>query len=203
MTQLLAVADDVATYVQDYGLPQDAVEQALGFATSLIQAATGQHLFYAEADTAIIPWHNTGWVELPERPAVSVTGVQFRGTYYGTEQTLTLQQWSLQAGGILKLWGMGGVGPDGGALLGTSVRGAALAVTYTHGFPIIPLDLQAVAVGVAIRMLHKPTEARNTSLDDYTMPSSTAGPATLTPSEVGICKRYRRKTFAPTGWGTP
>lgn len=188
MAELLADADAVATYTQDWTLPPDAVEQALTVATALVQAATAQHLFYVEDDPVLLAWNATGRYVLPERPVQAVSAVQFRGHFPASTYDLQAGQWALSPHGVLELYAPW-------QLPGPIYRGATVAATYTHGFSEIPADLQAVAVGIAVRCLHKPREAYSEDLGEYVQPGSTAGPAHLTDMERKVCNRYRRMTW--------
>lgn len=186
--QLLADVDAVTTYTGDNQLDPDQVEQALAYATAMIQLVTAQHLFLVEDDPVSLPWPRTGWVDLPERPVVSVTSLAYR---YGTgpETPVGTSGWTLGGGGRVHVGGGLGRGSDGGL--------AGLAtVVYTHGYAVIPADLVAVAVGVAVRTLHKPVESYSEDLGSFTQPVSSAGPAQLTSVEREICKRYRLTTHA-------
>lgn len=185
--EYLASVDDITTYAQNDDLDSDAIEQALAFATAIIQSATGQHLFYVEDDTAKLHWPNDGRLFLPEHPVLSVASLTFNPD--GQPAFPITQGLSVRPSGQVDL------GTPWSAL---SWSGSPwVTVVYTHGWQVIPADLQAVCVGVAMRTLHKPQEQFSEELGQFTEPTSTAGPAQLTTAEREIVNRYRVRQ---AGW---
>ncbi len=185
--QLLASVDDVTTYAQYDDLDSDAIEQALAFATAIIQSATGQRLFYVEDDEVVLNWPNNGRLYLPELPVLGVASVTMHPD--GQPEFKISQGLTVRPSGLVSL------GTPWSAL---SWSGSPwVTVVYTHGWQAIPSDLQAVCVGVAMRTLHKPQEQFSEDLGQYTEPVSTAGPAQLTTAEREIVNRYRMRT---AGW---
>lgn len=185
-TPTLATYEDVATYMQDDKVDYFAVSQALEYATAIMQAHTRQRLFFVADDDVSLPWPRSGPIVLPERPVESIGRVQFSPAY-GTGWTLHTSSYVLLDGARVQF---------NAPWEASSYGGGMALVRYSHGYREIPPDLRAVAVGLAVRTLHQPTESLPETLDAYTNPASTAGPAGLTDAERAILRRYRVTTYA-------
>lgn len=194
MAQTLASVDDVSTYMQDDSLDSDAVEQALAYATAIIQAATGQRLFYVQDDVQTLRWPRQPYIILPERPVIDVSKIEFVPAS-GPVQTIDDQEtFNVEPDGRVTL-----VNPWEWRWSPSSWRGSVVRATYSHGWQVVPADLSAVAIGLAVRTLHKPTETYSEDLGNFTQPTSTAGPAQLSKIEREIVNRYRTTTRSMVG----
>lgn len=174
-------------------LDPDAAAQAVTLATALVTGYTGQGLMsqtythtltaaYGLTITSVIPSTTRfddysgliGVITLPQRPVVSVSTVVADGV------TLTSGQWFYDhARAELQLQD-----PDVDLV----------TVTYTAGYDVIPADLKAVALSLAVDEINNPRGLASERLADYsvTYGAGSSGDASgLSARHRIILDRYR------------
>lgn len=159
--------DQLAALMQQ-DLDTATAELARTMATGRLRAATRQRLLLVEDDT--VELHaGQEWLELPERPVVSVAEV----AGYATDA------WELKGGRI--------------RLTGAAAWPEFVTVTYTHGYASdeVPDDLREVALNVATRIMLNPADHRQEASGGY----SASYAARLNGDEKQLLRQYRRKTL--------
>lgn len=166
-----ATTDEFAIFLGRAGLGELAnlaqAEQALAFATGLVQEYTGQHLFYVADDTVELWPRNGGQVVvLPEMPAVSVSAV--------LDEDGEPVGWTLRPGGVLRL---------------DSTQSGPVTVTYSHGYETIPNAVKAATMQTASRLTTNPTEVRQQAAGSFSVTYGSA--PELSNRERQSLSRYR------------
>lgn len=143
---MFATAEDLATYLAQGDIDTARAELLLTQATAKMKRYVGQDI--EQAQTTIELRLKAGSVYLPQRPVVSVDTVRFRnftGTFTNAQAFIF--------DGIDRVYGW-----DSSYILNLpepwwdeGYQPVIVEVTYTHGFAVVPEDLQAIAVGLAAR----------------------------------------------------
>ncbi len=189
MLSPLVSADDLATYA-DVDPLSAKTGQAVRFASSMVRIAAGQTLSYVANDAVTLTGGHPKLL-LPEYPVVGVSAVA--GKYYAT----TADPFYYEIYDAAALYGPIPAGvwvqdAQGRLLL---PKGACwppvVTVTYSHGYTVIPDDLQMVVVGLAARMLDNPLADQGKTTGGV---SNSIAPTDMTILEDMVIARYRRMT---------
>lgn len=185
MADMLATPDELRTYID--GDVEDARAQlALTIATALVQNACAQRLVPVADDVVELAPRRAHIIELPERPATAVALVEVTDHGATMWQRLDPATWQLVQGHAI--WA------DNWTWTWRRVR-----VTYSHGFTVVPEDLKAVVLGIAMRTVTNVNGVRSEQIGSYsyTLAGSAEGVGpSLTKYERDVCNRYRRRTHA-------
>lgn len=79
MADMLATAEELATFMDDAGLDSDRATLLLELATAEVQAVTGQRLLLIEDDPFELFAFSNRWLTLPERPVVQISSLTIDG----------------------------------------------------------------------------------------------------------------------------
>lgn len=177
MSYPLATFDHLSIHLQQtFNTADAAAEQALQAASAAIRSYTRQHISLVADDEVALrgTWGTT--LDLPERPIVDVSSVSS-----GQAALIPTASWQVVGGHLVNSGGW--LGPH-----------TALAVTYTHGFAVIPDDIVAVCVSLAARTFDNPRNLAGEGYEGYSS-SLHLYPLELSRTEQGILNRYRRRTW--------
>lgn len=166
MADMLASAEDLATFIDDTGLDETRATLLLELATGEVQAAAGQRLVQVEDDPFEMFAYPGRLLELRERPVTDIASLTIDG---GDE---------LEAGTDYKR-------PAGSAVLFRRCGWAAcqwepsiVAGIYTHGYASDDQRLQfarSATIGIAKLATTNPTGGlESESIDDYRVQYATA-----------------------------
>lgn len=188
MADMLAEPDELRTFIGRDDLDDAHATLALTLATGLVQNACRQRLVAVADDVAVLTPERRPYLLLPERPVTAVTTVE--ATNYGDTawQELDATRWQLVNGN--------------GALMydvGLDWDFPNVRVTYDHGFAVIPEDLRAVVLGIAMRTVTNPNGVRSEQIGSYSYTLATGSTDGLTVYERDVCNRYRQRTYAMRG----
>lgn len=169
-----ATAADLASFLGvtiAAGADTNRANLLLQLATAEIQAYCEQKLSLVTSETITIRGLNGALILLPELPVVSVATVVEDGV------TLTVDtDYRLEPYGILRRL-------SGTSFIGWSPYFAVwpttfnVAVTYTHGYATIPVDLKAICLETAARQWSNPLEVESESITNYSVTYGSAGTA--------------------------
>jgi len=165
MADMLATPEELALFMQQTGLDEDAATLYLGLATAEVQAAAGnQRLVEVEDDEFLIMGTWSQWIELPQRPVTAVTEITIddgdplvEGTDY-KRYGARLRRRCAGSRGVVVPWSPYVHDPTD------------VAVVYTHGYPVGHQDLEfarSAAFGIARSAVVNPTGVMSESIDDY------------------------------------
>lgn len=142
MSELLA---DPALFAEDRGLDYDPTDRralrALETASGLVRALCAQTFTRVADDAVEIVGNPTRDLYLPERPVVAVSGVTIRSD--GSSYLVPASVYDLRPRGLLRQIS----GGDWGGYK------AAVALTYTHGYEVIPDDIVEIVIAIAARKI--------------------------------------------------
>jgi hypothetical protein len=180
---VLASPSDLAAFLQA-DVDTASATIYLESATGLIQAYTQQTLEYVEDDTVtLLP--SEGRIVLPERPVVDVTSVA--GLPAGG---WTLVRDTLLPGPVYSyMWELDDI--ITGNVTWTPMSMPTIAVTYSHGFQVIPKDLRGLCLSVAARLYANPSSVEMESVGQVQTRYSQKGGMDLTEVERRLANRYR------------
>lgn len=170
----------------------DQATLLLNIATGLIQNETGQTLSAVAGDEIELRGNWTDRLWLPQRPVTAVSAITVdgiaapAGDYTWTPDgcvTIDCESQIINAGNRRGYWG----GP-----------GIIVAVTYSHGFTVIPDDIKGVCLALAARIQSAPNggAVASESLGAYSVTYSREFSGMLTADEKKILKRYRRTALS-------
>jgi hypothetical protein len=170
-------------------------------ATEMIQKYTNQTFVYTVDETTILDGSGSDIMLLPELPVVSVSEC-ITDIDTGTPRTLldkthganaefdftTDSGLLIRRRGQFVMWesrfaAVYGVWPD---------RRASVQVTYTHGYPIVPRDLQMITVVAAARGIAQ--DGADQEFTGHYRVRYASQPGTLTGGERRTLDRYRVRT---------
>lgn len=192
--------DDVVTILQldDISINTGAaIASSIEDSTAAIRNYTHQYLSFVEDDTLTIDGHGGTKIYLPELPVSKITSVTLSGVTL-TEDT----DYKLGQHGILH------------RLNGYWTSGVQnIVIVYSHGYTIIPDDLNAICVRASSRLVQSGIVSAqfdgnpvvsSTSLGDYSVAYNSSGVSSntsgmmgvsgariLLPSEKSILDKYR------------
>lgn len=181
--------------------------QLLEIVSAQVVSYTGQQFELTTDDTVELRGTQDAFVWLPQRPVIDVTEVTIHSLW---GQPITVPQAQLR-------WRRDGMlarpQPYAQVANGPTCYGAPwgspslkLDVTYSHGFAVIPADVQSVVLQAARRQLDNPQNIRTETIGHYSVgyniaasgePAVAAGypvGITLTGAEKRVLNRYRRRT---------
>jgi hypothetical protein len=195
-----ATLDELNAYT---GLEFDPAQGVLllDIATSVIEDYTGQRLQFVADDTITLAGNWSHLLTLPQRPVTAVTAVSIvdtpptervlvenqdytwmrngslyrpRGYSLATERTFDI--------GIYANWG----GPD-----------REVQVTYSHGYPVVPVHVKGICLELCKRVLVNPGGLMREAIDGYMVAFDRGVPpgVSLEPSEMKRLDRIRRTSF--------
>lgn len=124
-----ATAPELAAYLGHELANEAQAELALTLATGIIQSETGQTIERVTDDVVTLRGGPYGELTLPERPVVTVSSV--------AGELVREDEWVWQGGTLFRRYGW----PE------------VVVVTYTHGYETVPLDVKAITLAVAARVL--------------------------------------------------
>lgn len=152
---------------------------ALELATATIQGWTRRRLERVVGDVVVLAGTRGRELQLPESPVVTVSAVTIdRVAIPATSYDLidsTLHR-------------------D----LGWSGPGAAVQVTYTHGYDPIPVDIWAVTLQLAARNMTSPLGVRQESIGSYSVSYGGDDAGAGTDALLAALSRYRLRTASPS-----
>lgn len=181
-----ATVADLANYLGEAIPAADPrAEFLLDLASAAVQGYTRQTIELVNNDPIVLNGPGNRVLLLPELPVVGVSAVSVAGT------ALVAGDWKLTDAGIL--WRADGTS------WGTGV--GLVAVTYSHGYAVIPDDIRAVVLAAAGRGLSNPTGATREQIGNYSIAYPAAATnlgATvfLTETEQRALDRYRLRDAA-------
>lgn len=197
-----ATVDMMSSYLRVEISPVDVIARlALAAATSMIQDYTDQLIAYVEDETVILDGSGNNTMLLPELPVTSVSLV-IQDSDTSFPKTLLDQSNGSNAeytfvggrkGMLIRRKGrFVSYGDDQTAQYGCwPGRRQSVTVTYTHGYPVIPAELQLLCVTVASRAWAQDGATQETV---GTYIAQYAGqPGVLTEAEMKMLGRYRTR----------
>ncbi len=199
-TDSFGTVDMMSSYLRVEISPVDVMARlALAAATTLIQDYTDQVIAQVTNETVVLDGSGTDTMLLPELPVTSVSAV-VQDSDTSSPQTLldrsngSNAQYDFVGGrkgllirrrGGLATWDSGysihfGTWPR---------RRQSVTVTYTHGYPVIPAELQMLCVVIASRAWAQDGATQET-VGTYIVQNA-GQPGVLTADEMRMLGRYR------------
>ena len=157
---MLLSATDYRLMTEDNDTSDARLSFLLAQATAVIQRATKQTLLLVTDDTVTLS-SNGRDVTLPQRPLVGTPTV----AGYATGEFFVKYREVLRLG-----YPELGYRTAERSFAIDHLRGAwpeQVTVTYSHGYEVIPADLQGLVAAVVARAIDNPTGLRQWSIDDY------------------------------------
>jgi hypothetical protein len=186
MSVPLASVDDLAVYL---GRTFTGAEEAqatlmLDLASGAIRSYTRQTLS-REQTIAYLEAGCCDYLELPERPVVSVDDMEFDGVPVAAS--------GYQLVGNRIWWGPW---PINFSLNPRFAPESVVTVEYTHGFDPVPDDIRGVCLAMAARAVETLTGVKSETIGGYSVTYAGAdGGVALVEGEKQTLNRYRRRTF--------
>lgn len=163
---------DPVLFAEDRQVEYDPTDtkalRALERASALVRSLAAQTFSRVADDMVELVGNPTSDLYLPERPVVSVKDISIRTDAVTVDVPLTAVD--LRPRGLLRMLGGGSWGGDR----------AAVALTYTHGYEVIPDDVVETVLSIAARKF-----AETIATPD--LPTA----AGLTADELAVVRRYR------------
>lgn len=162
----LATVEQLAAWMQvETGTLPASAESTLDIVSSIVRAEARQSFTRGTSTVELFP--ADGYVDLPQRPVVSVASVQRDGA----DVTYRLRRDRLLVSGS-----------------------EPVSVTFTHGYASVPGDVLAVVLTAASRVLSNPSDLRQETVGSMsvTYAAETVG-ASLAPADKDLLARYRRR----------
>lgn len=189
----LAVVDLLASteaFAEFRGVQHDPTDtsalRALEDASEIVRALCHQTLSYVKDDAVELEGNWTHRLWLPERPVLDITSI-FIVYDYGIRLPISSTSYRFSHFGRVKLYAWWWGGED-----------ATIEVTYSHGFNLVPPDIAAVTMKLALRRLTNPTDVVQEGIGTYsvqygsrTLPRVGGGATGLTAEEQSVIRRYR------------
>jgi hypothetical protein len=177
---LASVADLEAIMERSFTTAEEATAvMQLRLASAAIRNYTRQTISLVSDDTVVLRGTSARAFVLPERPVVGVSMVRIGTVAVSTAsyQLVRDELWwgasALNVGNLVE-----GVGGWGNAA-------SPVEVTYTHGYGVIPDDIQGVCLDIALRSMQNP--------DGATQVQVSMGPASVTQQFAESVPRLRTK----------
>lgn len=180
MAQFATAADLAELLGETFDATRTAqANAALELASATIQGWTRQTIELVAGDTVTLRGTWDEELVLPQRPVVAVTAVSVDGT------ALTADDWRLWGSSLVRVGYGNWAGPD-----------VAVAVTYSHGWAVIPDVIRAVTMQIAVRLMANPGLVQAESIGTYsvTYGSEAGGGGALTIDEQALLGPFRRRT---------
>jgi hypothetical protein len=138
----------------DEDLPK--VDLQIKLAAAYVRRRTRQTITLVEDDELVVDGMGDSAIYLPERPVVDVSAVEVDGEVWDAGDDY---DWSEQRGKLVSLRGCFPVGYRN------------VAITYSHGFAVVPLEIQGLVYELARRALDNPAgqAVRSETLGQYSV----------------------------------
>jgi hypothetical protein len=187
MPEPLASTDDLADRL---GITLTPEQESRAFAvltdaSSVVRNYARQTFTLVEDDVAYIEGTAEQWLYLPERPVIEVTEISMGGAQ------LVDGQWNVQGDALFRYDGWNSRYYLSG---GGWNQPNTIAVTYTHGYEVIPEDVIAVVCKIAQSTWLNPQGYRsaNAGAVGVTFDSGTVGVGVLDADDKRVLDVYRR-----------
>jgi len=181
---LLASVSQLGDKLQADIDPEDArAWQALSDASGFIRAYTGQQITLVEEDEVQLRPSWTQRLYLPQRPVLDVQSVSVQAPGDTAESVLDIGAFTFDRRGLLIWTSDYFPGPYG-----------VVRVSYSHGYSVVPADIQGVCLSLSARGMANPVGAVSKQIGQAqaTFESTTEGAAVgLRIDEARILDRYR------------
>ena len=172
MPELLATVAELRLFLEDPTLDEERSELFLRLASGEARGYTGNLFDSVEDDVVRLNGTGTSVLLLPEAPVADVSSIV---QAVGLADELELDLPGPTAAGVVE-WDEDGVLEriDGGVF---ARRRRYYAVTYSHGFDVVPDEVKAVVLRVAARGFESPDGVRQEALGrySYTVAGEAAG----------------------------
>lgn len=132
------------------------IDLQVKLAAAYVRRRSGQTITLVEDDELVVDGTGDSLIFLPERPVVDVSTVSVDGEVWDVGDDF---EWSERRG---KLVSLRGCWPRGWR---------NIAITYSHGYAVVPLDIQGLVYGLARRALDNPSgqSIRSETLGAYSV----------------------------------
>lgn len=200
---LLATVAELRLFLEDETLDADRSELFLRLASGEARGYTGNGFDWIEDDVVRLNGTGTPVLLLPEAPVADVSAVVQAA---GLADELELDLPGPDLAGVVE-WDEDGVLEriDGGIFLR---RRRYYAVTYSHGFEVVPDEVKAVVLRIAARGFESPDGIRQEALGrySYTLAGEAAGMGLYAPDRRDLDPYFvstkMRAGTAPAGSGS-
>jgi hypothetical protein len=185
----LASPSDLASYMQQ-DVDTSTATLLLAGATSVCQSYTGQTLTYVQNDTVtLVPYNNE--IKLPQRPVIDVTAVEGLASGEWLVVQGVIRPTYLLDGSTNSVWWTGQeITEDPWYSYVAQLPWPTVSVTYSHGFQVIPSDLQLACLMVAGQLMSNPAGVQQEAVGNVMTRYDRAGGAGLTDFVKTILDRY-------------
>lgn len=132
------------------------VDMAIKLAAAYVRRRTGQQITLVTDDELVVDGTGDPLIFLPERPVVGISSVEVDGDVWEQGDDF---DWSERRG---KLVALGGSWPAGWR---------NVAITYSHGYAELPMDIQGLVYGLARRQIDNSSgqSIRSETLGQYSV----------------------------------
>lgn len=182
MADMLAEVGDLSSLLQE-DIDPDVEALLLELATGEVQSAAGQRLLRVEDDRFELLGTTESWLDLPERPVVSVDSVEVDGE--------EVTDWQRHGSRLFRAGGWSS----------RIYEPSTVSGVYTHGYADGDPGLafaRKQTLGLAAFLWANPTGATGLSIDDYREQYSQAADGTGSvlprPAQRALRRRYGRRT---------
>lgn len=182
----LATVDELATWLQrDLDGDDASANLALELASAAVRGEAHQTFTRIDDHEVVLRgnWSSDLW--LPERPVIAVGDIAIaNGDGLVGSQALASTAYQWDVGGLMRRYSGWWGGP-----------GAAVTVTYTHGWETIPGEVKAIALQLAANVYESTGASlvmdRDSGVEDVRDATERGNVAVLTKASARVLRRYR------------